>query len=276
MKHCEIAIEGIVAARAMEKLVQGGVPVLGARLQKNGVAVRVDGKHRKKVFAILRGSCYNGKEVRFSGLLAALRCLRRHAGLAAGGALCCALVLFFQSRVLRIEVTGSGAYYRAEVMRALSEADVGFCSPPPADRAALTGYFLSLPRVGFCSLSHAGGVLTVHLEVREEASPADKGPLTAPADGTLEQLVVLSGRACAAVGEEVRAGQTLVTGGEGSVVALAAVRTAVDRVYAGGEEYARAQAYLDFGTLGQITIQKTGEGWRITGEALVRASCNFG
>lgn len=34
MKSCEIFIEGIGAARIVEKLVQGGVPVLAARVQK--------------------------------------------------------------------------------------------------------------------------------------------------------------------------------------------------------------------------------------------------
>ena len=44
MKSCEIFIEGIGAARIVEKLVQGGVPVLAARVQKKGVLVRVDSK----------------------------------------------------------------------------------------------------------------------------------------------------------------------------------------------------------------------------------------
>ena len=34
MRSAQIEIEGIGAARAVEKLVQGGVPVLGAKLQK--------------------------------------------------------------------------------------------------------------------------------------------------------------------------------------------------------------------------------------------------
>lgn len=76
MRSCEIFIEGIGAARAVEKIVQGGVPVLAARVQKKGVTVRVDGKHREKVFAILRGSCYNGKTCVLRGFCAAFVCLR--------------------------------------------------------------------------------------------------------------------------------------------------------------------------------------------------------
>ena len=60
MFGAEFTGEGLSAERAVEKLAQGGVPVLSAeKIQKNAVRFRVDGKHSKKVFAILQGSCYN-------------------------------------------------------------------------------------------------------------------------------------------------------------------------------------------------------------------------
>ena len=284
MRSCEIFIEGIGAARAVEKIVQGGVPVLAARVQKKGVTVRVDGKHREKVFAILRGSCYNGKNVRFAGLLRGVRLLAQRAGLLIGAAAFVSMALFFQSRVLRIEVVGSGAYYRSEVLSVLSQSGTGLFSPPPADRAQITAEILSLPRVSFCSLSHEGGVLTVCVEVSDDALPLAGGPLLIPADGVVETLTVLAGTARVAVGDAVKAGDVAVENaayvGEEklsvTVIAGIAVRVAVDREYAGEEDDALAQAYLDYGGIDGIRTEKTETGWRVTGTALVYAALNLG
>ncbi len=284
MRSLEVFIEGLGAARAVEKLVQGGVPVLGARVQKKGVTVRVDGKHRKKVFAILRGSCYNGKKTAPKGVLRLWKLCCKRAGLLAGALVFALCVLFFQGRVLRIEVVGSGAYYRAEALGVLARSGVSFCSPPPAQKARITAEIMSLPRVSFCSVSHAGGVLTVRVEVSDEAVPPVGGCLYAPADGVLETLVVLSGTPCAAVGDSVGKGDLLVENvtpvGEVrlpvTVIAGAAVRCTVDAEYAGDEAHALAQAYLEYGALENIHTQKTGDGWRVTGEVLVQAALNLG
>ena len=284
MKSCEIFIEGIGGARIVEKLLQGGVPVLAARAQKRGVLVRVDTKDREKVFAILRGSCYNGKKVRPRGAARAIQALVRHAGLLAGVLFFSAAVLFGQSRVLRIEVVGSGAYYAAEVERLLAREGTGFFSPPPADRARITAQILAFPRVSFCSLSHEGGVLTVCVEVEDEAQAPAGGSLFAPVSGTVAALTVLSGTARVEVGAFVREGDILVENvtslaGESfpaTVIASAAVRYAVDDVFEGSRGQALAAAYLAHGGLEGVTIQKTGDGWRVTGQALAYAALNLG
>ena len=284
MRSCEIFIEGIGAARAVEKLAQGGVPVLAAYVQKKGVVVRVDGKDREKVFAILRGSCYNGKNVRFSGVLRAVRLLGKQAGLLIGAAVFACAVLFFQSRVLRIDVVGSGAYYRSEVLGALARNGTEMFSPPPGDRAAVTAEILSFPRVSFCSLSHEGGVLTVRVEVSDDALPLAGGNLLIPADGVVESLTVLSGTARVSVGDRVQAGAVAVENvtaiGEETlpvtVIAGVRVRYTVDAEYAGSEAYALAQAYLDHGEIEGLLTEKTGTGWRVTGEALACAALNLG
>ena len=80
----------------------------------------------------------------------------------------------------------------------------------------------------------------------------------------------------AAVGEQVEKGQPLVEEEGGYAAAYAAVRYAVDAVYAGSEASARAQAYLEHGEIEGIEIQETDEGWRITGSALAEAALNLG
>ena len=276
MRGCELDIEGIGAARAVEKLVQGGVTVLGASVQKKGVRVRVDAKQRKKVFAILRGSCYNIKKCTPYGAQRLYALARRSAGLIAGAALFVAAVLFCESRVLRIEVVGSGACYGAEAVALLKEQGTGFFSLPPANEALFVAQMLRLPRVGFCSLSHEGSVLTVCIELEEEALPPEEGPLLAPADGVVYSLTVIAGRACVAVGDRVAKGDVVAENGTQPVIAGVAVEYAADAVYAGSEDAALAQAYLEHGELFSIQTQKTEGGWRVTGRARVTAGRNLG
>ena len=132
--------------------------------------------------------------------------------------------------------------------------------------------------MSFCSLSHEGGVLTVCVEVEDEALPLVVGALTAPADGTVESLTVVRGRACVSVGDEVRAGDPVAepAAGENYAIARVAVRYAVDAEYTGSEESARAQSYLDYGEIADLQSQKTENGWRITGSALAIAAVNLG
>ena len=276
MRGKEFLISGSGAERAVEKLARGGVPVLSARLgQKNTVRIRVDGKHGKKVFAILQGSCYNIINCRRFGAERLAAGLVRRAGLLAGLLLALVLVLFCEGRVLKVSVRGSGACYEAEVRAALAAAGTRFFSPVP-DEAAVASHILALPRVSFCSLSHAGGVLTVRVETEDEALPPVGGDFKAPVSGTLERLVVVQGRACAAAGDEVAAGDVLVDGAGAPVIACAQIAYRVDAVYAGSAEQARAQAYLDHGEIGEMQVQKIGEGWRVTGIARTVAARNLG
>ena len=127
-------------------------------------------------------------------------------------------------------------------------------------------------------------MLTVRVEVSDEATAPAGGNLLSPVSGIVESLTVLSGTARAEVGAEVRAGDVLAENvvllGEErfpvTVIAAAQVRYAVDEVFAGSREEALASAYLAHGEIGDLTIQMTGEGWRVTGEAIAYAALNLG
>ena len=110
MRRCEFEAEGLSVHRAVEKVRAAGIPIISAvKTQKNGIRITVDGKHRKKVFAILRSSCYNVVKVRARRLEKLVEAGYPVLGLFVGAALAIGTVVFFQSRVLRIDVEGSGA-----------------------------------------------------------------------------------------------------------------------------------------------------------------------
>lgn len=262
--------------RVLGKLAREHIPVLAARrVQKNALAVTVAAKDSKKVFAILRGSCYNVKKVRPLGAARVREAVRRSCGLVCGGALALGLVCALETRVLKVEITGSGAYYESEVLALLAEDGIGPLAPVPEKTELLTSRILELPRVSFASLRFEGGVLTVCVEVSDGETAWDRAPMKAPRAGILEELVVLRGTPCAAVGQEVEAGQTLISErvlyGEREerviVMGYAVLRCPVEGVFAGSKEGAFDAARLAFGEDAELFSEKTEEGWRIYGTA---------
>ncbi len=285
MGRIEFEAEGLGVERAVDKLRAAGIPVLWAvKIRKNGVRIAVGGKHRKKVFAILRGTCYNVTKVRARGLERLLAAGAKVAGLFFGAALSLALVMAAGGRVLRIDVVGSGAYYEAEVREILSRGGVELFSAPPDDPSALSARILALPRVSFCTLEKRGGVLTVEVEVAGEPVPLQKGALVCPADGLLEELVVVRGTPLLSVGDEVKAGDVLVADyalygqeqREAEVIARATVRYSVRAEYGLSEEGALFRAFLDYGELTEIHTEQTEKGWLVMGVAHAAVSLNFG
>ncbi len=285
MRRVEFEAEGLGVERVVDKLRAADIPVLAAeKTQKNGVRIAVEGKHRKKVFAILRSTCYNVTKVRARGAERFLSLGVKTAGLLVGAAIALSSVLVLESRVLRIEVVGSGAYYEAEVREILSRGGVEIFSPAPKEKGALTAEILSLPRVSFCSFKKQGAVLTVDVEVAGDAKPLEAGALISPAEGILEEMVVIRGTPNFAVGDSVKAGDVLVSDfalyGEEQreviVIARAKVGFPVRTEYALGEEGARFQAFLDYGDLTEIHTEKTENGCILTGYAHREAALNFG
>ncbi len=269
-------VESLSARLVPDKLARAGIPVLSAKsLGKTAVRITIAGKDRKKAFAILRDACYNIKDVRLRGGGRIAEAARRYAALALGAAVFSGCILFLQTRILKVEFSGSGAYYAREILAIFREEGIGTLSSLPADRGPLTAKILALPRVEFCSFDFKGGILTVDVETGEETQRPKSLPLLAPASGILEQLTLVRGTALFSEGDEVRIGEPVVENyslfgeerREVTVIARITVRYEAEREYAATEEEALAQAYLDFGELQNITVRRTEKGYRIGGTA---------
>ncbi len=281
MKKCGVVIESLSAVGVLNKLSGAGISVLGAeKTQKNAITVWVDGKDRKKVFAILRGSCYNIKEVKSRGAERIFALCKKSAGLLVGAALFLLLVCGFQNRILRVEVTGSGSYYSAQVMDILEESGVKSLSALPAENAQIKADILALPRVSFCSLRFDGGVLQVVVEVSDENALSSSDPLVSPATGEVTELTLVRGRACVQVGDSVEQGAVIADGSleDGRnvlVIARVKVRYFVQREYALDEREALAQAELDYGVLEECVTAPTENGVLVEGYATATSSVNL-
>ncbi len=272
MQRTQFLVEGLSAFKAVDKLSKGGVEVLYARkTQKNGVFIDVKSKDVKKAFAILRASCYNVKKVRFRGLTLFYRRYTRRVGLLLGAVLFFFTIQFAQSRVLKIEVTGSGVCYDAEVRHILREAGIGERAGYISDVSAVQEKILSLPRVSYCNLQRSGGILTVEVQVSDDDTPLFTQPLAAKWGGVVQSVTAVRGRACVAVGDTVVAGDTLVDcilEDGSSVLVIASVRIAFcERAdfSAVDEENALEQARLQFAGADEISVAQEGDGWNVVG-----------
>ena len=280
-------MEALSVFRVIDKLAREGIEVCSFRfLTKNSAVFTVNGKDTKKVFAILRGSCYNIKKVRPQGVAKAVASLKRFAGLAAGIVLFFVSVLFFQARVLDIRIVGSGAYYKDEVLHILEGNGVKKFAPLPKDCAPITASIISLPYVSFCTMGKEGGILTVTVEVTNEDVTLQSESLLAPASGTIEELVVVRGTPLLQVGDSVTMGDEVVknltvfseegTARKVIVIASVSVSYPFQREYAGSEESALLSAELEFQNIREVHTTKTETGWLVEGVALARSSLNLG
>ncbi len=284
MRKSELEIESLNAWRALEKLSRAQIAVLSARrTENNRLFVQVRHKDVKKAFAIFRGSCYNIKKVRPRGFSRVLARFLKSAGMLAGALVFALSVVFAETRILRIQVTGSGAYYADEVTGILARNGVKRFGGLPADSSPVTAEILSLPRVSFCSVEKRGGVLTVTVEVTDENAVLESEPLISPVGGTVEELVVIRGTAVKEIGATVSAGDVLVNNEsavEGKtyrviVIARARIAYPFSGEYGGTEENAKAQAEIEFGTIKEIHTAETDRGWLVTGRAVKEISLNL-
>lgn len=275
MGRAQLRVEGLSAFRAADKLSRAGIFVFSVKnIEKTAVLLEVASKDLEKAFAIFHSSCYNVTRVRYRGAAKILRLALSRIGLFVALALFLVAVFFFEGRLLRIRVEGSGAYYEREVIGILEEEGARSFAPHK-DFSGAKAKILALPGVSFCSLAFDGGILTVDVEISREEEGVKGNPLAAPVSGILAELVVVRGTPCFSVGDSVEAGQTVVECNGGIVIAAAKFRFAFEKEYEGSEEGARAKALLEAGTLRDITAEKTDKGYLIRGTGEVTANVNL-
>lgn len=280
----QLEIEGLNAYGVADKLNRAGITVYSVRkIQKNAISLAIESKEAKKAFAILQSSCYNVKKRRSLGISRLRKICLQSAGLVAGALLFALCVVGMQTRILKIEIVGSGACYEAEVLGILCAGGVAPFKAMPRETALFSAEILSLPRVSFCTFRASGGILTVEVEVSDENATLSGQPLLSPATGTVTELTVVRGTPCVQIGDEVREGDVVVRNAvfygetEHNVIVIARVKIGypVTAEYGGTEREATAQALLDYGELENVQTERTGTGWKITGTAFATASVNL-
>lgn len=254
----QLTIEGIAPEGALLRFKRENIPVSHVeKADKRTLRLCIERKNREKAFTILRDSCYNITGVRLFGFWRLAAALGRRAGFFLGAAafvLLCALSDVF---VFRIDVVGSGDYYRDRVLSLLRENGIDRgCIYREEKTAEITAQILSFDGVSFCSLEKEGSVLTVEVQTSSSLPPAAAGGLYAPVSGAVQSLTVVRGSAQVQEGDAVEKGQLLVGGEEGGLVmASARILCRAEGLFAAeSEEAALAQGILSAQSSGDAEI----------------------
>jgi hypothetical protein len=197
---------------ALTLLNRAKIPVYSCKKQKKRFTFCVDEQYCKKVFAIFKHPCYNISTIKISTLARFKNLALARAGILVGAFLFLCIVIFADSTILRVQITGNGAYLQKEILAILSEHGIATRHIYKGiDEPAITARVLSLPNVTFCSMQKRGSVFT--LDVQVEADTATKvsySPLVADRGGTVLAVVAICGTAEVKQGQTVKKGQTLI------------------------------------------------------------------
>ena len=210
-KYTRISV--IAAPRtALNKLSRAHVPVYDCAQSGALFIFGVRDKYVKKVFAIFAHPCYNVTIKHKSALSRFKYFAKTRAFLFVGAALFAACALLSDCFILKIEVTGSGAYLKQAVLGIVRDTGLEEGSfYRGADEVSIISQVLALPNVTFCSVQKSGSVLYIDVECEEEsAQRANYSSLVADRAGVVQAVVAICGTAAVSAGDTVAAGDVLI------------------------------------------------------------------
>ena len=197
---------------ALLKLSRAHVPVYDCSHSGAFFIFNVRDKYVKKVFAIFAHPCYNVTVRRKSTLARFKHFAAKRAFLLVGAVLFAACAYLSDCFILKIEVTGSGAYLKQAVLGIVRDCGYGEGTFfRGADKVSIISQVLALPDVTFCSVQKSGSVLYIDVECEEEsAQRANYSSLVADRAGVVQSVVAICGTAAVAAGDTVAAGDVLI------------------------------------------------------------------
>lgn len=283
-----LQLVGIMPQRALLRLRRAGIPLFSVtRADEKTLHFCVWKKDVEKVFAIYpkiasqigEYSPYTVTELGAVGVGKTVEKARRRIGFILGILLFCAVTSYVSDYAFGVEFTGSEVYAR-EAYAAMDECGIALGKKYDDKNAdTFCAKMLALKGVEFCSIKKSGFKLYVDVRITPvQNGYFQKGVMQAKHTGVLTALTVLRGSALKKIGDEVRAGETLVgdwysteDGGQVRVELIARARIACTyegEIAADTEEEAFALAYLDAGLQNtdqtkEKTIEKTDGGFLV-------------
>lgn len=182
------------------------------------VRVTVARSQAKKAEA-LGGRCLcEVRRVKTQGAVALLERLRPRYGLLVGLALSLLAVLVLSRFVLIVDISGTTSVPEGTILSELREAGLypGRFGPAVDERAVSNRVLLAEERLGFLSVNIRG--IRAEVVVRDAETPPEVEPigqaqnLTAAKSGQVVHVLPIAGQVLVAPGDEVSAGQTLISG----------------------------------------------------------------
>lgn len=183
---------------------------------KNGCFLTIDAVDEQKFFAISRNMCYNVERIGYTGRFAFFKKLLKKAGAITGAVALITFVYLCDPVVGEIVFKGDAAAFRRQIVSVLKQNGVEEGKICVADCSSLgEKIVISSDGISYATVTRSGRRIIVDAKSDEEKlAPLDvsKDEIVSPVDGRILRLNVLSGIATVKVGDEVKKGQTIISG----------------------------------------------------------------
>ena len=263
---CSFSVSGENIGYLLQSLKDKNISVYNFRYNKNKVKITIENKDCKKFFAICSRMCYNIERTGYKGKVAPLKYLADRAGLAIGAVAFIFFSAFSDGIILGVRYEGDASEIAPTVENILKEEECFTGNTFSAEKGerVSSSVLRSSERVTFASVRREGHFLYVNVYLAEEKPvPLDskRENILSPVDGIIGKIIVFSGISLVSEGDEVKAGDLLISGsyvhGEktGTTYALGEIVIFSEREYvyegAGDDDKiasrAKALAEYDFG-----------------------------
>lgn len=211
-------INGLNLDRFINTVKKRGVNLYDIKkIGNKTLIVSVKFSESEKFFAIAEEMCYNIKKVKESGVLYPFLQMWRSVGVIIGALLIFLSAIYFDGVIFSVNFAGSGAVYKRDVEKYLSNRGIGrFSRFADIDLKTLEDEILAFhPNLSFASCKKQGSVLKIDLAASQDKVEKLSGnvyELRSDVSGVIESIKVYRGTAICSVGQAVSAGDLLVDG----------------------------------------------------------------
>ncbi len=214
--RCKYKVSGKNIRLIPKYLHLRGVSVYNFKLiNENSGVIVIDFKDNSKFFAICKNMCYNKTIMGYSGLFSIVAVFFSKIGVCLGLVIFLILSVYFDDFIYRVEITGSGSYYKEQTIEVVENLGVKkFSKFSDFNLKKLeTSILQSNSNFSFVSCKKRGNRLIINCELSNVENTTQnhlEGDLKASADGIIESMVVIRGTQLVSVGDMVKGGDSLV------------------------------------------------------------------
>ncbi|MCH5153346.1 MAG: sporulation protein YqfD [Clostridiales bacterium] len=239
---CEITFEGLNVGRLLSLLGKSNITLYKVERDGKRCVIRVPATRAKHTIALLQERCYNIIGIKYFGITAAAKFVKKRFVLPIFCLLIVAVLVISPRFCLKIEI--SGDFDRQLVQEALTEVGVTIgCDMSKLNVDVLENTLANKMNAMYAVVTRSGSVLYVNVVAKKQIEPpidmTKSRDIVATRAGVVTSVLCEQGNALVSVGDKVNVGDVLIEG---------------KRIYNDG-------TYDSVYALGRVTLQITATGF---------------
>ena len=212
---CEITFEGLNIGRLLTLLGKSNITLYKVERDGKKCTIRVASTHAKHTIALLQERCYNIIGVKYFGISAAAKFVKKRFVLPIFCLLIVVVLLLASQFCFKIEI--SGDFDKQAVQQALTDAGVTIgCNLSKLNVDALENTLSNKMNAMYAVVTRSGSVLYVNVVARKQIDPpidmTERRDIVATRAGVVTSVLCEQGNACVKVGDYVSVGDVLIEG----------------------------------------------------------------